>query len=47
MVSKETINHVGFNQDRGCMYATTDFGFKLFQTEPFRPSIWREFEGGI
>ncbi|XVF41890.1 hypothetical protein PTKIN_Ptkin01aG0316700 [Pterospermum kingtungense] len=42
-----TIHHLSFNQDNTCFYAATDRGFLVFNTDPYRPLLRRDFEAGL
>ncbi|OMP03308.1 hypothetical protein COLO4_10500 [Corchorus olitorius] len=42
-----TIYHVSFNQDNTCFSAATDRGFVVFNTEPYRPLLRRDFDTGL
>ncbi|TYH34597.1 hypothetical protein ES332_D13G136700v1 [Gossypium tomentosum] len=41
------IHQLSFNQDNTCFSAVTDRGFFVFNTEPYRPLICRDFESGL
>lgn len=42
------ILYVGFNQDHGCFACGTNNGFRIFNSDPFKETIRREFQqGGI
>ncbi|XP_022746764.1 autophagy-related protein 18a-like [Durio zibethinus] len=42
-----TIHYLSFNQDNTCFYAATDHGFLVFNTDPYRPLIRRDFDTGL
>ncbi|XVF06046.1 hypothetical protein REPUB_Repub06bG0014500 [Reevesia pubescens] len=42
-----TIHQLFFNQDNTCFYAATDRGFLVFNTDPYRPLLRRDFDTGL
>lgn len=38
---------VGFNQDAGCFACGSETGFKIYNTDPFKNTFSRDFDGGI
>ena len=47
MESDSEILFVGFNQDAGCFARGTESGFKIYNTDPFKNTFSRDFDGGI
>lgn len=47
MESEGEILYVGFNQDAGCFACGTETGFKIYNTDPFKNTFSRDFDGGI
>lgn len=45
--SGETINSVSFNQDSGCFVVSTSEGIRVFNTDEFQSTFYRNFKGGI
>lgn len=43
---KEIINYMAFNHDFKCFVLATNFGFKIFKTQPFEQVINRHIPGG-
>lgn len=37
----------GFNQDAECFAIGTEDGFRIFQSDPYKNTFTREFDGGI
>lgn len=43
----EEVNSVTFNQDNGCFIVATGSGLRVFNTNEFQSTFFRDFEGGI
>jgi len=41
------ITNISFNQDAACFAVSTDKGFKIFNSYPFKNNFQRDFDGGI
>ncbi|KAG6647822.1 hypothetical protein CIPAW_07G104800 [Carya illinoinensis] len=41
-----TLLHLSFNQDQGCFAVGTDYGFRIFNCDPFREIFRRDFDDG-
>ncbi len=39
--------HVNFNQDQGCFAVSTERGFRIFNSYPFKDTFQRDFDAGI
>ncbi|XWS42392.1 hypothetical protein CRYUN_Cryun16bG0010600 [Craigia yunnanensis] len=42
-----TIHQLSFNQVNTCFFAATDRGFLVFNTDPYRPLLRRDFDTGL
>ena len=40
------ILYIGYNQDYSCFVCGTENGFRVYNSDPFRLTFRREFEGG-
>ena len=47
MEGLESINSVSFNQDSGCFVVSTSEGIRVFNTDAFQSTFYRNFKGGI
>ena len=45
--SDDKILDISFNQDQGCFAISTEKGFKIFNSYPFKDTFQRDFDGGI
>lgn len=45
--SGEIINSLNFNQDNGCFICSTSNGIRVFNTDEFQSTFYRDFEGGV
>jgi len=46
-LNDKEILYCNFNQDQSCFAIGTQSGFKIFQTNPFKESFFRDLGGGI
>ena len=42
----ESLQFLSFNQDGGCFAVGTDSGFRIFNSDPFKETFRRDFDGG-
>ena len=42
----ESLQHLSFNQDGGCFAVGTDSGFRIFNADPFKETLRRDFTRG-
>ena len=46
-LKKEKILSISFNQDKGCFACATELGIGVYNTDPYKGTFRRSFDGGI